>query len=202
MFFKPESPRFELIKDYIKDKRVLDLGIVEHDISSYDSPYWLHRLVVQEAKYCVGVDIDRKGIEFLKNKGYNVVCANAEHFNLDVKFDVIIAGELIEHLQNFEGFVNCVKKHLNEGGLFILSTPNVFFFRNTLPLLLLGHAIVNPEHTCWFDEVTMRQLLKRFQFEVFDVKYISRGIRYNILPLPKKIKHTTMLFFCRLSKNE
>jgi SAM-dependent methyltransferase len=50
-------------------------------------------------------------------------------FDLKEKFDVIIAGELIEHIENSGIFLENVKKHLNKGGIFFISTPNATSFR-------------------------------------------------------------------------
>lgn len=41
------------------------------------------------------------------------------------KFDIVIAIELIEHLENQFHFIRCVKKTMNADAIFYLSTPNV-----------------------------------------------------------------------------
>lgn len=41
------------------------------------------------------------------------------------KFDIVIAIELIEHLENQFHFIECVKKIMNENAIFYLSTPNI-----------------------------------------------------------------------------
>jgi len=51
------------------------------------------------------------------------------NLNLDFsnigKFDIVIAIELIEHLENQFHFIRCVKKIMNTEAIFYLSTPNV-----------------------------------------------------------------------------
>ena len=170
------NERFKLIKPYIENKTVLDIGCCgwysRHKEENIVEG-WLHNNIKKHAKSVLGIDISKECIKFLKEKGYNVEVANAEDFNLNQKFDVIVAGELIEHLSNFQGFLNSVRKHLKEDGLLILTTPNVFYFKETLFLVLRGYPPVNPEHTCYFDEVTLRQLLNRFGFSIKKIMYTT-----------------------------
>jgi len=46
------------------------------------------------------VDIDDEGIKILREEGYHVRTDNVMTMNLEEQFDVIIAGEIIEHLDN------------------------------------------------------------------------------------------------------
>lgn len=56
------------------------------------------------------------------------------------KFDIVIAIEIIEHLENQFSFIRCVKKIMNDDAVFYLSTPNIentfvrmrYFFLGTL----------------------------------------------------------------------
>ena len=177
------NERFKLIKPYIENKTVLDIGCCG---SRYKLEGWLHLNIKKSSKNVFGIDKSKECIEFLREKGYDVEVANAENFNLNQKFEVIVAGELIEHLSNFQGFLNSVRKHLKEDGLLILSTPNMFYFREILFLILKGYPTVNPEHTCWFDEVTLQQLLGRFGFSVEKIMYTTE-IKYNKLKLKDAI---------------
>lgn len=47
-------------------------------------------------------------------------------FQIDKKFDTIVSTEFVEHItrEEFEPFLENVKKHLKETGVFIGSTPN------------------------------------------------------------------------------
>ena len=183
------NSRWDIIRPYIRDKKVLDLGVVQHYIKNYESEFWMHKLIVEEAKFCLGVDIASEGVEFLNKKGYKVTCADATQFDLGETFDVIFAGELIEHLSDFKGFLNSVKKHLSPDGILILSTPNPFFFRRFFEALVKGKVDVNSQHICWFCETTIKQLLGRHDFRIHNVVYHTRELWYRILPLPKILKH-------------
>ena len=177
---------------YSKGKTVLDVGCVNHDVNNYKSKYWVHKALCSVASDCVGMDIYEEGINFLKEKGYNVFVGNAERFALDRKFDVIVAGELIEHLGNVSKFIECAKVHLNPGGVLLLSTPNPWHWRFILKGLFSCDVKPNPEHVCWFCLPTLRKLLSQHNMVVKEIKFGSRYWLDRTIPLPPLIKHATL----------
>ena len=88
----------------------------------------------------------------------------------------------------------CVKNHLTADGKFILATPNPHCWKYFGYLALFGNLRrINQEHVSWFCAETLRLLGKRYDFEVIDQCYASRRWWEKIIPLPKYIKHTTIL---------
>jgi 2-polyprenyl-3-methyl-5-hydroxy-6-metoxy-1,4-benzoquinol methylase len=126
----------------------------------------------------VGVDYLEQQVLQLKQKGYEIVCADVEVMQLDEKFDTIVAGDLIEHLNNFGKFIERVREHLNSDGVFVLTTPNPVNPLRFIAVLLRGEAGANPEHTCWFTEKVIRQLFDRYNFEVINVQYVDDSYQY------------------------
>ena len=166
---------FEIILPKVKNKRVLDVGCVDHDIKFKDSPLWVHSFLKKHAADVLGIDILEKEIKQLKKEGYNVKVGNAEKFDLKQKFDVILAGELIEHLTNQGLFLQRCKKHLKKNGLLILSTPHAFNLREGIQNIIKFQDIpkVNPEHTCYYTPKTITELLSRENFKVEKIKYFD-----------------------------
>ena len=82
----------------------------------------------------------------------------------------MFAGELIEHLDDFHGFLQSARRHLRPGGRLVLTTPNAFYMGNFL-YRWGGHGQVHPEHTCWFCEDTLRALLERNGFSAVDISF-------------------------------
>ena len=116
-----KNRRLELILDEVKDTdSVLDVGFALRDHA--EGNVWLHELLCQKARRVVGVDRIIPGVAETNN--YNIVTADAESMKLNEKFDLIIAGELIEHLSNPGLFLEGARKHLKEGGRLILTSPN------------------------------------------------------------------------------
>lgn len=197
--------RFFYIKPWIEGKKVLDIGVVANDrknkIEIDKSEDWSHKNIKKHSKECLGIDIDKHGLDYLKNKGYDVFVADAEKFDLNQKFEVIVAGEIIEHLSNFEGFFKSIKKHLEKDGVLIITTPNPFIWFRFKDLMLGKTLSVNPGHTCWFDGVTLKLVLKRFGFKIIDIKYcnLSSGT-FKMRMLPRKLKFGTIVIFAILDR--
>ncbi len=64
-----------------------------------------------------------------------------ESFNFRKKYDVVIAIEAIEHLENPWSFMRGLKAILKEGGLLIVSTPNINSIRDRIFFLFEGYHI-------------------------------------------------------------
>ncbi len=104
----------------------------------------------------------------LQARGYDVVAADAQDFDLGQRFDTVVAGEIIEHLSDVGGFLDSVHQHLEPDGHLVRTTPNPWTFHR-FRRALFGDVPSNPEHTCWFDERTLRQVLERHSFEIDSV---------------------------------
>jgi cyclopropane fatty-acyl-phospholipid synthase-like methyltransferase len=105
------ATREEIILKLIKNKKVLDLGNSWGD---------LKQLIKINCKEYKGLDIEGK-TDFKQDLN--------QLFDLKEKFDVIIAGELIEHIENSGIFLQNISNHLTKDGTFFLSTPNATSFR-------------------------------------------------------------------------
>jgi cyclopropane fatty-acyl-phospholipid synthase-like methyltransferase len=124
-----------------------------------------HFHIAKAARRCVGVDIVAGEVERRRNAGYDVRLANVETMQLGETFDVIVAADLIEHVSNAGAFLDRAREHLHTKGLLCVVTPNLWSANVVLKSLAGIQSQVNPEHTCWYDPVTLRQLLERHGFE-------------------------------------
>ncbi|MFA5776873.1 MAG: class I SAM-dependent methyltransferase [Parcubacteria group bacterium] len=194
--------RIELLKPYIKGKKVLDVGFVQHNWEkSISNPNWLHDKIRNEAKETIGIDCLEDDVNMLKSKGYNAICADAEEFNLNDKFDIIIAGELIEHLSNPGKFLCSARKHLKKEGKLIITTPNVFAFGNIariMKLLFNIENIDNPEHVNWYSKQNLFNLAERHGFKVLEYKTFYPD-RYNPIFEKLPLRETKSKIFASLS---
>lgn len=134
--------RLDFITDACRGKRVLDLGCFDETATiKENSGNYLFEEVSKVASLHIGVDnsklIPAEGIYF-KN-GSKIILGSV--YDLDkieelksYNFDVVIAGELIEHLPNTLDFFTSLKQ-LFPGKTLICSTPNTTSFSN----MLLSH---------------------------------------------------------------
>jgi SAM-dependent methyltransferase len=147
-----------------------------------------------------GIDYLTEEVEMLRDRGYNVEVANAETFALDRTFDVITAGELIEHLSNPVLFLDRVSEHLAPGGKLVLTTPNPWSFHR-FRSALFDDVWSNPEHTCWFDERTLQSILKRHGFDIKTLRHLRPPLKRVVsTDNPNILSVTTLLFDLGLAR--
>ena len=143
-------------------KRVLDVGIVSHAASYMSDPSWRHAKIRDVAAHCLGIDILADLVRELKDKGYNVRCADAtSDADLGERFDLVFAGDVIEHVDNAVALLRFAKRHLNPGGRLLVATPNPFsrkFFRR---FRREGVAMINLDHVTWVTPTMALELGRR-----------------------------------------
>lgn len=176
---RPIADRFSVIKDYLAGD-VMDIGCVDARTDREGSkqriqrkPDLLFRRIAEANPDVLGVDIDEQGIQTLREHGFNAVCADGHTMDLGRQFDTIIAGEIIEHLENPGQFLRNMRRHLKPDGVLILSTPNAFSAHRIWKIWRHGAPSVHEDHTCWFDPITLNQLLKRSGLQTFDSYWVQ-----------------------------
>ena len=179
------SGRLKKIKDYCRNKSVLDIGNVQHKADYEQKEEWLYGNLKEVASDLIGVDIVEKEVKKLQKKGYNIIVENAESMRLEKEFDVITAGEVIEHLSNLGLFLENMHHHLNSEGVLIITTPNAFAFRYQIRHLLFGKVIPNPQHTFYFDFFTLKEICERHSFKIESWYYFydnpHKDIKYYLM---------------------
>ncbi|MDQ3002507.1 MAG: class I SAM-dependent methyltransferase [Fibrobacterota bacterium] len=169
----PFASKIDFIIPAIAGKRVLDLGCVQHVLSNAVKETWLHAHIQKHALNVLGVDLLKEEVQALRAQGYDMVAADVETMDLGKTFEVVVAGDIIEHLGNPGAFMARVHAHLEPEGRFIITTPNPVTFLRFVRLLLLGWIGGNDEHTCWFTRRTMRRLAGMYGFRVERVAYVD-----------------------------
>lgn len=185
---------------HLQGKSVLDLGSVDHYEENYKSKYWLFKAIQEHASEVYGLDYYKEGVDILYSAGFNIHFGDAQNFNMDRQFEVITAGDLIEHLPNLDGFITSVKRTLSKNGQLLISTPNPWCWKYFLYHLFYGKLEpVNREHVAWFCLKTLENLFARYGFEIVEFTYSSRRKFEKIIPLPPRLKHTTLNILLKIS---
>lgn len=106
---------------YRKPTRVLDVGCSTGD--------WLRE--AQECSqgriYCYGIDVDSSAIEVAKQNvpSGNFVVGNIYNEFKDIKFDIIMIGDVVEHVLDPHKLLSFLySEKLAPGGVLIIKTPN------------------------------------------------------------------------------
>lgn len=113
-------------------KRVLDIGCGDG---------WFGELIKKKYGCEVhGVDLAKKALRAAKKRGLKTKIFNLDENDWPYKsnyFDLVIAGDIIEHVYDTENFVNECKRILKKKGELIISTPNINSYYNRI-LVLFG----------------------------------------------------------------
>lgn len=168
--------RVEFVRGQCKSRDVLDIGPCGFSwLPSLDwfKRDWVHAVIARNAKSLMGIDINREGIERARKFGYrDIVYADAENFSLGRKFDVVFAGELIEHLSNPGLFLHRAKQHLRMGGKLVLTTPNARH-----PGRWIKDKAMSPHHVQLYTMQVLKQLLRANGFGEIKEYYLEGNAR-------------------------
>jgi 2-polyprenyl-3-methyl-5-hydroxy-6-metoxy-1,4-benzoquinol methylase len=166
----------EFLSQYVKGKTVLDVGCVAHSAYVEREDLWLHKHLASSAKSILGLDILESDAAELRQRGYEVTCGDAMTVSLNRTFDVVVAGEIVEHIDDPAAFVSNMARHLNEQGRLVMTTPHVFFFLHFLESIFSSaEQRWNPQHVAWYCPFTLGNLLHRNNLEVESCYYFTRS---------------------------
>ena len=150
-----EEKRSQLFKKWVcKNRKVLDMGCRDGILTR-------HFIDQNEV---TGLDIDKLALEVCK-KNLNIETIWAD-FSLQIplptsSFDVVIAGEVIEHLPYPEITVSEVSRILKPEGLFIGSVPNSYHLKNRLRVLKGRLIDYDQTHLRAYNVMLLRQYLEK-----------------------------------------
>lgn len=157
--------RIDEVMKLVEGPDVLDIGCSGQAgrRSQLGSPWWLHGRLLQRFPSTVGLEYSASNVAELAAAGIpNVVQGDAQSFSLNERFDTIVAGEIIEHLERPGDFLACARRHLKPGGRIVLTTPYAFGFMFVLyAWVKYPKTCSNPEHVTWYCPATLRAMAER-----------------------------------------
>ncbi len=150
--------RGEFLREKIgTGKKVLDIGCRDGELTK---EYY-------KGNEVLGLDIDTEALEKAQNKlGIKVKHADL-HSNWGVEksfYDVVVAGEVLEHLYYPDTVLSRVCEVLNDKGSLVGSVPNAFSLINRIRLFLgnkKGTPLSDPTHINHFKRSELKSLLER-----------------------------------------
>lgn len=164
--------KVELFNRLIKQTDVvLDVGFWGQG-TTYENPSWPHRLLKDRAADIYGIDMVYDEAALPTGDRHKYQKATAEDFRLDKKFDVIFAGDLIEHLVNPGLFLANAEKHLALGGRLIITTPNAFNLFAIAGKLTRPEPPTNSDHTFYFNRRTIETLFRKCGWSITQFGFV------------------------------
>jgi 2-polyprenyl-3-methyl-5-hydroxy-6-metoxy-1,4-benzoquinol methylase len=165
--------RSDLIDRLAPDRHraILEIGCAEGSTGAYAK---------NEGKcgLYVGVELFPSAASIAASRVDRVYTANIETFDLPEpreSFDVLIAGEVLEHLVDPWAVLRRLRTYLRPGGLVMASSPNVSHY-SVIVMLLKGHwtladsGRMDRTHLRWFTPRSYTDMFRSCGFEVLSTE--------------------------------
>jgi 2-polyprenyl-3-methyl-5-hydroxy-6-metoxy-1,4-benzoquinol methylase len=172
--------RWGFILKRCNGRRVLHLGCIgETDVSTreklsaFAAGRVLHPHLMAAAREVVGVDLDGAAVELIRsNLGVqNILLADVEKLEtvvLDGTFDVVLCGNLLEHLSCPGRALEGVRRFMAPESELIVSVPNSFALLANLRFTL-GRFRDGAQHVATFSKFNLMTLLGRHGFSLTEL---------------------------------
>lgn len=177
--------RVEFIKQACAGKKVLHLGCTNwpYTQDSIENNMLLHSELAKTASELYGFDFDQEGIDVLEKAGmtnlYQADLEKLDEVDLNETFDVVIAGEMIEHLNNPGLFLHGIQRFMSPGTQLVITTVNAYAAVRFALYGLAGKKGVNepvhPDHVAYYSYKTLKLIVERSGLEVIDFKFYDIG---------------------------
>ena len=171
----PVGDRVALLCALARGRRTIDLGFIDQGRMSDKRAEgtWLHAELAHVARELVGIDSDAAGVARAEELGYVAFCADCQDreslLRLNIEpADLVIAGELLEHLDRPGLFLDAVKTLVAPSGVLAITTPNSLSLTNFLAALV-GKELLNSDHVGWQSPRTAETLLSRHGWKLRDL---------------------------------
>jgi len=166
-----------------KNKKVLELGSASGYIS---------KILKDNGCQVTAIEGNSKYIDELKKITDNVYCIDLDDIILqdilnDQKFDVILLGDVLEHLKNPVDILKQIKSFLNESGYIVCSIPNVAHGSIRLKLLngifnYTETGLLDKTHIRFYTFKTIISLLEETGFLITQLFTVKEKIHIDIDP--------------------
>ena len=177
--------RVDFIKAACSGKKVLHLGCTNYPYTkeSIENGMLLHFELEKVASQLYGFDFDQAGLDILIEAGgknlFRADLEKLEEVESDETFDVIIAGEMIEHLNNPGLFLSGIRRFMNSETRLMITTINAYCGMRFVWYGLRGRRgkaePVHPDHVAYYSYSTLSLLLKRHALDVETFLFYDMG---------------------------
>ena len=179
----PEK-RIDFLAELVKGKKVVHLGCLDHPpmiAQKIKNKEWLHGLLTENAVKCIGFDIEEETTREVAEKfGFdNIICEDiTEVVNETIasdKWDYLILGELLEHIDNPVDFLYKLRKNY-AGSIdkIVITVPNILNV-NRMKEMKKCVEVINTDHRFWFTPYTIAKVASESGLKPDEVLFKTRG---------------------------
>ncbi|MGN7726616.1 methyltransferase domain-containing protein [Luteimonas sp. 22616] len=174
----PPVDRVEYVVGKVRGMRVMDLGALDETAykAKSNTRNWLHKEMAAVAAQVVGIDnsslVPAEGLNLSENSRiflgdiYELGAVLEAHGNPDV----IVAGELIEHLPDTLAFLRNLKRDCSAGDpLVVITTPNACSMHNAI-LGVFRRESMHKDHLQIYSYKTLHTIFERAGFREWTIR--------------------------------
>ncbi len=185
---RPQGGHSKLLTLVGSDTRVLDVGC---------SSGYLARPLVERGCTVIGIEQDSDAANAARDVCEDVLIGDVESLELPFapgSFDVVLCGDLIEHLREPERFLARMLPLLRADGRIVLTTPNVANWTIRLGLLAgrwryTERGILDRTHLHLFTRATLVDTLARAGYRVVELDFTVPVPVFGV-PAAERVAHT------------
>lgn len=204
--------RIPWLVEACRGKRVIHVGFADAGFREEQgrAGRWLHGHLDEVATELVGLDADEPGVAAAVEAGYEAHLVDAtDPSSVDAlglePADVVLAGEVIEHLGAPGPFLEAMRSLVAPGGTLIVTTPNAYGLVNVVASITRRVEVNHPDHVVMFTWRTLTQLMARHGWVVQDTAtYVpvvrERGDRSRLEVAAVRLVMGTEKFLGRLGR--
>lgn len=162
---------YEYVKQFVANKSVIDIGCG----AGYGC-----KILSETADIVYGIDYNKEAILYCKENfsAPNIKFLNidaSEHFEPEIKFDIAVTFQVIEHMHDINSFLEQIKRIVKPGGKIFITTPNSD--------LNNGKESENPFHVNEMDYKRFKTVLQNnfSSFKISGVAFAKKSILRSII---------------------
>ena len=160
--------RVEWLVESCRGRRVIHVGFGDAGLRTEQdrAGRWLHARLAESASELVGLDSDAASVDRAVSEGYEAYEADCtdraavEALGL-APADVVVAGEVIEHVDSPGPFLDALRPLCRAGGRLVVTTPNAGGLVTAAASLARGVEVNHPDHVVMFTWRTLTELMRR-----------------------------------------
>lgn len=127
----------------------------------------------------VGIEINNDAAKCARENIDEVITGDIENISLNIEkeyFDLIIFGDVLEHLYNPWKLLSEMKSYLKKEGYFLISIPNVRYYRILLSLIFKGEfkyeeeGMLDRDHIRFFTFKMLKIYIEQAGFKIVKTK--------------------------------